>query len=162
MLFFYGMMATTENIARKAKTKRVAKNSATPTQNLQVVAISVASYEADTGHLPPTTSPDALKNALSPKFLTDTSVLNDGSTGKPFWTNPDVSEKKRSAFKSSQNVPLLATEPDAMGTRTVLLLSGEVRDVHPVAWKVLSAPQKPQPAPAGKSVPVTSPAPSPR
>jgi hypothetical protein len=35
------------------------------------VGIAVASYEDATGHLPPTTSPDDFKNALSPKFLSD-------------------------------------------------------------------------------------------
>ncbi|MBC8139765.1 MAG: hypothetical protein H8F28_28110 [Fibrella sp.] len=162
LLCFYGMMTTTEKIARVAKAKQATKSKQTARQSLQAIAISVASYEADAGHLPPTTSPDDFKNALSPRFLSDTSVLFESGSDKPFLPNPAVSEKKRSAFKEPGNVPLLTTAPNATGLRTVLLLSGEVRELDSDAYDSLIAPKKPRPAPAGTSVPGASPAPAPR
>ena len=162
MLFFYGMISATEDLAKQTKIMRARKNSQAAARNLQAVGIAVASYEAATGHLPPTTSPDALKNALSPKHLSDPAVLLDGATGSPFQPNPAVSGKKRSQFKSTPTVPLLVTEPDKKGTRMALLLSGEVKEIDGVTWRSLTAPRTPPPAPAGTSTPGASPAPSPR
>ncbi|MBC7806011.1 MAG: hypothetical protein H7145_07655 [Akkermansiaceae bacterium] len=156
------MISATEEIAQQAKAGRVMRVTQTTAQNLQAVAISVASYEAETGHLPATTSHDAFKTALSPKFLTDTSVLVESGTDKPFSLNPAVSGKKRGKIETPGNVFLLATGPNAKGTRTVLFLSGEVRELGADGWDSLTAPQKPRPVPAEKSAPVASPAPSPR
>ena len=159
-LCFYGMIATTKNIARRVKEKQAIKHSQTATQNLQMVSIAVASYEAAVGHLPPTTTPEAFQNALSPAYLNDTSVLSDPGTNKPFSPNPAISEKNRFTLRG-HTVPLLSTEPNTQGIRTVLLLSGEVTQINTKAWELLTAPRKPQPAPAGKSTPGASPALSP-
>ncbi len=161
MLFFYAMISATENLAKQAKAKLAKKSSATAAQNLQAVAISIASYEAATGHLPPTTSAAALKNALSPKYLSDTAVLADAVTGKPYQPNPAVSGKKRKQFPSVREVPLLASEPNREGTRTVLLLSGEVAELNAATWGKFTAPRTLPPAPAGTPTPGASPVPSP-
>lgn len=161
MSCFYGMMVGSQNLARKIKQKRTAQKRQTAAQNLQLVFIPVGSYEAATGHLPPTNSPDAFRNALSPRYLSDTSVLLDPATGKPFLTNPAVSGQKRSSF-SGQITPLLVTEPNSRGVRTVLLLSGEITEMSTARWESLTAPRTPRPAPAGTSTPEASPAPVPR
>lgn len=153
---FYGMMVSSQSLARKIKEKRTAQKRQTAAQNLQLVAIPVGSYEAATGRLPPTTSPAAFRNALSPRYLSDTSVLLDPATGKPFLPNPAVSAKDRSAFRG-RDVPLLATEPDTQGNRTILLLSGEVKEVYAATWESLTAPRTSRPAP--KTAPVSSPLP---
>ena len=163
LVSFYGMLAATEKIAKKAKAKITARNTQTAILNLQAVAISFASYEAATGHLPPLTSPDALKNALSPQYLNDTSVLIDPQSHKPLIPNAIVSEKKRSAIHLSPgNVFLLTTEPNTSGIRTVLFLSGQVQAVNPSLWNALNAPETPLPAPAGTTKATPSPVPSPK
>ncbi len=163
VLFCFGMMlSATEKVAKRAREKRAARGAQTAGQKLQAVAISVASYEASMGHLPPTTSPAVLSAALSPKFLTDTGVLIDGATGKPFTPNPAVSEKKRSAFASPQDVYLLASGPNAVGARTVLLLSGETRGVGAREWDALTTPRMPSPAPGASRGAAPSPVRSPR
>ncbi len=158
---FYGMMVTSQDLARKIKEKRTARKKQTASQNLQLVSIPVGSYEAATGHLPPTASPAAFRNALSPRYLSDTSVLLDPATGKPFSPNPAVSGKGRSSFQG-RDVPLLATEPDKQGKRTTLLIFGEVKDVDAATWESLTAPRTPSSAPVKTLKPGASPVPSPR
>ena len=154
------MLTATQQAAQKIKAQLGVRTAQTAAQKLQAASFLVASYVlANNGRLPPTTSPEAFRAALSPSYLTDVSVLTDGATGKPFTPNPVVSGMPRKAVAGAY---LLASDADAAGYRTVLFVSGTVRTVGSGEWATLTAPQTTRIAPVAPLKPAPSPAVSPR
>lgn len=124
-LAFYSLLTATKRLAHRAKEKRAQVAAPLAAQNLQGVAIALAAYGAAHGsHLPPLTSPDALRAALVPRYLHDTAVLTDPRTELTWVPNAALSEKQVLPAIASEAV--LSGDAGADGGRLVLLASGVV------------------------------------
>lgn len=137
---FYGMLFTTEKVAKRKKEQLAMRRAQTATQSLQIIGITLSSYEAaNEGKLPPMTTPDLFKGALIPNHLTDTSMLIGPRDNQPFVPNPVLSGKKRTEIKTPSDQTFVVAEATAnpAGIRTVLFLSGAVRDVTEPEWAKL-------------------------
>ena len=172
LVTFWGMLGATDELAKKAKARKAARSGQSAATNLQALGFAVASYTAaNAGNLPPTESAKVFRQALSPRFLSDVSVLSDVS-GMPFSPNPNVSGKPTKAVGTG--AMLLSSEPDAANSRTILTVGGQVQTLGLMDFERLAAqtftvaspsPMPKQtllPAPVAPKVPVPSPAKSPR